>query len=214
MGGNDQWSNILGGVDLIRRIGKDDSYGLTFKLLTTKEGKKMGKTEKGALWLDPEKTSPYEFYQYWRNIEDESVENVLKLLTFLPMDKIKELASLKDEHINEAKKVAAFEITKLVHGEEEAKKAEEAANALFSGKGNLDNMPTVELDNKNISILDAIILTGIAPSKGQDRTLINQGGISLNDVKVSDVNYVLSDSDFKDGYAILKKGKKIFYKLV
>ena len=214
MGGNDQWSNILGGVDLIRRIGKDDSYGLTFKLLTTKEGKKMGKTEKGALWLDPEKTSPYEFYQYWRNIEDESVENVLKLLTFLPMDKIKELASLKDEHINEAKKVAAFEITKLVHGEEEAKKAEEAANALFSGKGNLDNMPTVELDNKNISILDAIILTGIAPSKGQARTLINQGGISLNDVKVSDVNYVLSDSDFKDGYAILKKGKKIFYKLV
>ena len=214
MGGNDQWSNILGGVDLIRRIGKDDSYGLTFKLLTTKEGKKMGKTEKGALWLDPEKTSPYEFYQYWRNIEDESVENVLKLLTFLPMDKIKELASLKDEKINEAKKIAAFEITKLVHGEEEAKKAEEAANALFTGKGNLDNMPTVELQNKNISILDAIILTGIAPSKGQARTLINQGGISLNDNKISDVNYVLSDVDFNDGYAILKKGKKVFYKLV
>ena len=214
MGGNDQWSNILGGVDLIRRIGKDDSYGLTFKLLTTKEGKKMGKTEKGALWLDPEKTSPYEFYQYWRNIEDESVENVLKLLTFLPMDKIKELASLKDEKINEAKKIAAFEITKLVHGEEEAKKAEEAANALFTGKGNLDNMPTVELENRNISILDAIILTGIAPSKGQARTLINQGGISLNDNKISDVNYVLSDVDFNDGYAILKKGKKVFYKLV
>lgn len=214
MGGNDQWSNILGGVDLIRRIGKDDSYGLTFKLLTTKEGKKMGKTEKGALWLDPEKTSPYEFYQYWRNIEDESVENVLKLLTFLPMDKIKELASLKDEQINEAKKIAAFEITKLVHGEEEAKKAEEASNALFTGKGNLDNMPTVELENRNISILDAIILTGIAPSKGQARTLVNQGGISLNDNKVSDVNYVLSDVDFNDGYAILKKGKKVFYKLV
>ena len=214
MGGNDQWSNIIGGVDLIRKIGKDDSFGLTFKLLTTKEGKKMGKTEKGALWLDSEKTSPYEFYQYWRNIEDESVENVLKLLTFLPMGKIKELASLKDEHINEAKKIAAFEITKLVHGEEEAKKAEEAANALFTGKGNLDNMPTVELTNKNISILDAIILTGIAPSKGQARTLINQGGISLNDNKISDVNYVLSDVDFKDGYAILKKGKKVFYKLV
>ena len=214
MGGNDQWSNILGGVDLIRRIGKDDSYGLTFKLLTTKEGKKMGKTEKGALWLDPEKTSPYEFYQYWRNIEDESVGNVLKLLTFLPMDKIKELASLKDEQINEAKKIAAFEITKLVHGEEEAKKAEEASNALFTGKGNLDNMPTVELENRNISILDAIILTGIAPSKGQARTLVNQGGISLNDNKVSDVNYILSDVDFNDGYAILKKGKKVFYKLV
>ena len=214
MGGNDQWSNILGGVDLIRRIGKDDSYGLTFKLLTTKEGKKMGKTEKGALWLDPKKTSPYEFYQYWRNIEDESVENVLKLLTFLPIDKIKELASLKDEQINEAKKIAAFEITKLVHGEEEAKKAEEAANALFTGKGNLDNMPTVKLENRNISILDAIILTGIAPSKGQARTLVNQGGISLNDNKISDVNYVLSDVDFNDGYAILKKGKKVFYKLV
>ena len=215
MGGNDQWSNIIGGVDLIRKIGKDDSYGLTFKLLTTKEGKKMGKTEKGALWLDAEKTSPYEFYQYWRNIEDASVENVLKLLTFLPMDKIKELSSLKDEQINEAKKIAAFEITKLVHGEEEAKKAEEAANALFTGKGNLDNMPTVDLNgNKNISIVDAIVLTGIAPSKGQARTLITQGGISLNDEKITDISYVLSDSDFKDGYAILKKGKKVFYKLV
>ncbi len=215
MGGNDQWSNIIGGVDLIRKIGKDDSYGLTFKLLTTKEGKKMGKTEKGALWLDPEKTSPYDFYQYWRNIEDESVENVLKLLTFLPIEKIKELSSLKDEHINEAKKVAAFEITKLVHGEEEALKAESAAEALFSGKGNLDNMPTVDLNgNKNISIVDAIILTGIAPSKGQARTLITQGGISLNDEKVTDINYCLSDKDFSDGYAILKKGKKIFYKLI
>ena len=215
MGGNDQWSNIIGGVDLIRKIGKDDSYGLTFKLLTTKEGKKMGKTEKGALWLDPKKTSPYEFYQYWRNIEDDSVENVLKLLTFLPMDKIKELSSLKDEQINEAKKVAAFEITKLVHGEEEAIKAEEASNALFTGKGNLDNMPTVDLNgNKNISIVDAIVLTGIAPSKGQAKTLITQGGISLNDEKITDISYVLSDDDFKDGYAILKKGKKVFYKLV
>lgn len=214
MGGNDQWSNIIGGVDLIRKIGKDDSFGLTFKLLTTKEGKKMGKTEKGALWLDSEKTSPYEFYQYWRNIEDESVENVLKLLTFLPMEKINELSLLKDEQINEAKKIAAFEITKLIHGEEEALKAEEAATALFTGKGNLDNMPTVQLDNKNISIVDAIILSNIAPSKGQARTLINQGGISLNDIKITDVNYVLSDTDFSDGYAILRKGKKIFYKLV
>ena len=215
IGGNDQWSNIIGGVDLIRKIGKDDSFGLTFKLLTTKEGKKMGKTEKGALWLNPEKTSPYEFYQYWRNIEDDSVENVLKLLTFLPMEKIKELSSLKDEQINEAKKIAAFEITKLVHGEEEAIKAEEASNALFTGKGNLDNMPTVDLNgNKNISIVDAIVLTGIAPSKGQARTLITQGGISLNDEKITDISYVLSDDDFKDGYAILKKGKKVFYKLV
>ena len=214
MGGNDQWSNIIGGVDLIRKIGKDDSFGLTFKLLTTKEGKKMGKTEKGALWLDSKKTSPYEFYQYWRNIEDESVETVLKLLTFLPMEKVNELSSLKDEKINEAKKIAAFEITKLVHGEDEAIKAEEASNALFSGTGNLDNMPTVDLgDTKNISIVDAIVLTGFAPSKGQARTLINQGGISLNDEKIIDINYILSDDDFSDGYAILKKGKKVFYKL-
>ena len=213
MGGNDQWSNIIGGVDLIRKIGKDDSFGLTFKLLTTKEGKKMGKTEKGALWLDPNKTSPYEFYQYWRNIEDSSVENVLKMLTFLPIDKIEELSNLKDEKINEAKKIAAFEITKLVHGEEEAKKAEEASNALFGGLGNLDNMPTTKIENTNISILDAIITCKIAPSKGQARTLISQGGISLNDEKVTDVNYVLSDSDFKEGYAIIKKGKKVFHKL-
>ena len=214
IGGNDQWSNILGGVDLIRKIGKDDSYGLTFKLLTTKEGKKMGKTEKGALWLDAKKTSPYEFYQYWRNIEDSSVETVLKMLTYLPVEKISELASLKDEKINEAKKVAAFEITKLIHGEDEAKKAEEASNALFSGQGSLDNMPTTKLEDRNISILDAIILCNMAPSKGQARTLINQGGISLNDEKVTDTNYTLSDSDFKDGYAILKKGKKVFNKLV
>lgn len=213
MGGNDQWSNIIGGVDLIRKIGKDDSFGLTFKLLTTKEGKKMGKTEKGALWLDPNKTSPYEFYQYWRNVEDGSVENVFKMLTFLPMEQIKELSSYQDERINESKKILAYEITKLVHGEEEAKKAEEASNALFSGQGSLENMPTVKVETTNLSILDAILLTGIAPSKGQARTLINQGGISLNDEKVTDVNYFLSDKDFTNSYAILKKGKKIFYKL-
>ena len=212
MGGNDQWSNILGGVDLIRRIGHSDSYGLTFKLLTTKEGKKMGKTEKGALWLDAEKTSPYEFYQYWRNIDDADVRTVLSLLTFLPMEEVNRLSSLKDEKINEAKKVAAFEITKLIHGEEEAKKAEEASTALFEGKGSLDNMPTSKIDG-NISILEAIITAGMAPSKGQARTLINQGGISLNDEKVTDVNYILEDKDFKDGYAILRKGKKVYHKL-
>lgn len=212
MGGNDQWSNILGGVDLIRRVGHSDSYGLTFKLLTTKEGKKMGKTEKGALWLDATKTSPYEFYQYWRNIADDDVRNVLCLLTFLPMEEVNRLSSLKDEQINEAKKVAAFEITKLIHGEEEAKKAEEAATALFEGNGSLENMPTTKIDG-NISILDAIIQAGIAPSKGQARTLIAQGGISLNDNKVSDTSYVLSDADFKNGYAILRKGKKVYHKL-
>lgn len=213
MGGNDQWSNIIGGVELIRKIGKEDSFGLTFKLLTTKEGKKMGKTEKGALWLDPKKTSPYEFYQYWRNVEDSSVENVFNMLTFLPISQIKELSSYQDERINEAKKILAYEITKLVHGKEEAKKAEEASNALFNGQGSLDNMPTIKVESTAISILDAIILTGMAPSKGQARTLITQGGISLNDEKITDVNFVLSDKDFSDGYAILKKGKKVFYKL-
>ena len=213
LGGNDQWSNILGGVDLIRRIGHSDSFGLTFKLLTTKEGKKMGKTEKGALWLDPNKTSPYEFYQYWRNIDDADVKNVLSLLTFLPMEKINELCAYQDERMNEAKKVAAFEITKLIHSEEEAKKAEEASVALCEGNGNLDNMPTSKIKVLPCSILEAMIQIGFVPSKGQARTLIEQGGITLNDEKVSDTTYQLSEADFKNGYAILRKGKKVFHKL-
>lgn len=213
IGGNDQWSNIIGGVELIRKIGAEDSYGLTFKLLTNSEGKKMGKTAKGALWLNPEKTSPYEFYQYWRNIDDADVRKVLCLLTRLPMDEINRLSSLEGEKINEAKKIAAFEITKLIHGEEEAKKAEEVAMALFNGKGNTENMPTTKLENTDISIVDALVLTGIAPSKGQARTLITQGGITLNDEKVEDINLRLSENDFKEGYAIIKKGKKVFHKL-
>ncbi len=213
IGGNDQWSNIIGGVDLIRKIGKDDSFGLTFKLLTTKEGKKMGKTEKGALWLDAEKVSPYEFYQYWRNIDDADVTNVAKLLTFLPIDEINTMSELKDEQINEAKKKVAFEITQLVHGPIEAKKAEEASNALFGGQGNLENMPTTKLENIDITIADALVQTGIAPSKGQAKTLISQGAITLNDEKISDITYLLSDKDFKNGYAILKKGKKVYHKL-
>lgn len=213
IGGNDQWSNIIGGVELIRKIGKDDSFGLTFKLLTTKEGKKMGKTEKGALWLDSKKVSPYEFYQYWRNIADSDIENVAKLLTFLPMDEIQKMMDLKDEQINEAKKRIAFEITKLVHGENEAKKAEEASDALFGGQGSLENMPTTKLENSNITITEALVQTGIAPSKGQAKTLISQGAVFLNNEKISDISYTLSDTDFKDGYAILKKGKKVFHKL-
>lgn len=213
MGGNDQWSNILGGVDLIRRIGHSDSFGFTFKLLTTKEGKKMGKTEKGALWLDPNKTSPYEFYQYWRNIADEDVKTVLSLITFLPMEEVNRLCAYTDERINEAKKVAAFEITKLIHGEEEAKKAEEAAEALFEGKGSLENMPTSKLESLPCSILDVMIQIGFAPSKGQARTLIEQGGITLNDEKITETTYQLSDKDFTEGYGILRKGKKVFHKL-
>lgn len=213
MGGNDQWSNIIGGVELIRKIGKEDSFGLTFKLLTTKEGKKMGKTEKGALWLDASKTSPYEFYQYWRNIDDADVRTVLCLLTFLDMEEIERLSSLEGQEINEAKKKAAFEITKLIHGEEEAKKAEQAAMALFEGKGNVEDMPSTKLETVEISIVDALVLTGIAPSKGQARTLITQGGISLNDEKITEVGYQLSERDFKDGVAILRKGKKVYHKL-
>ena len=213
MGGNDQWSNIIGGVELIRKFEKDDSFGMTFKLLTTKEGKKMGKTEKGALWLDPEKTSPYDFYQYWRNIEDESVYTVACMLTFLPMDEIRKFASLKDSEINEAKKKIAFEITKLVHGEEEAIKAEESAKALFEGNGSLDNMPKVKLSNPNCSIVDAIIECNICSSKSQAKTLISQGAISLNDEKITDINYTLSDKDFEPENTILKKGKKEFYRL-
>ena len=212
MGGNDQWSNIIGGVELIRKIGSDDAYGFTFKLLTTKEGKKMGKTEKGALWLDPNKTSPYEFYQYWRNVADDDIEKVLKLLTFIPIEQIEELTKYKDERINEAKKVAAYEITKMIHGEEEAKKAEEASKALFEGKGNLESMPTVEVENKDITVIEALVLAGIAPSKGQAKTLVSQGSVSVNDKKVNDISYKLTD-DFNDGYVIIKKGKKVFYKL-
>jgi len=213
IGGNDQWSNIIGGVELIRKVGSEDSYGLTFKLLTTAEGKKMGKTEKGALWLNPDRTSPYEFYQYWRNIGDTEVRKVLSMLTFLPDEEVDRLASLEGEKINEAKKIAAFEITKLIHGEEAAVKAEETAKALFEGSGNLENMPKTKLENVNIGIVDAIVLTKIAPSKGQARTLIEQGGISLNDEKITDMGYTLSDKDFENGYAILRKGKKIYHKL-
>ncbi len=213
IGGNDQWSNIIGGVELIRKIGSEDSYGLTFKLLTTADGKKMGKTAKGALWLNPEKTSPYEFYQYWRNIGDTEVRKVLSLLTFLPDEEVDRLSSLKDEKINEAKKIAAYEITKLIHGEEEAVKAEEAAEALFGNGGNIENMPSTKISDINISILDALVETGIAPSKGQAKTLIAQGGITLNDNKIEDISYKLSENDFKEGYAILRKGKKVYHKL-
>ena len=212
IGGNDQWSNIIGGVELIRKVGAEDSFGMTFKLLTNKDGKKMGKTEKGALWLNAEKTSPYEFYQYWRNIDDADVKKVLSLLTFLPMEKIEELCAYQDERINEAKKVAAFEITKLIHGEEEAIKAESAANALFGNGGNIENMPKLKVE-ENTSILDAIVNAEMANSKGQAKTLIAQGGITLNDEKVTDILYKLEEKDFKEGYAILRKGKKVFCKL-
>ena len=212
MGGNDQWSNIIGGVNLIRKVGHDDSFGLTFKLLTTKEGKKMGKTEKGALWLDAEKTSPYEFYQYWRNIGDSEVETVLKMLTFLPLEEIEKLTCVEGNKMNVAKKVAAYEITKLVHGEKEAKKAMEASNALFEGKGNTENMPTVQVD-ADISVVEAIVMAGFANSKGQAKTLIAQGGITLNEEKITDATLKISIDLLKNG-VILRKGKKSYCKLL
>ncbi len=212
IGGNDQWSNIIGGVNLIRKFGHDDSFAFTIKLLTNKEGRKMGKTEKGALWLDKEKTTPYEFYQYWRNIDDKDVRKVLSMLTFLPMEEVNKLTAVEGEELNKAKKIAAFEITKLVHGEEEAKKAEDAANALFSGSGSMENIPSVQADD-NIGILDAIILAGFAPSKGQARTLIDQGGITINDEKVTEQNLILSSNNFEKDI-ILKKGKKSYCKII
>ena len=214
IGGNDQWSNIIGGVELIRKFDAKEAYGLTFKLLTTAEGKKMGKTAKGALWLNPDKTSPYEFYQYWRNIADTEVRKVLSLLTFLPDEEVDRLSNLPGEQINEAKKIAAFEITKLIHGEEEAIKAEQASSALFGNGGDIENMPSITIGSDETSILDIIVKAGITTSKGQAKTLIAQGGITLNDVKVDDTNYQLKDEDFAEGYAILKKGKKTFIKIL
>ena len=213
IGGDDQWSNMLAGVDLIRKIHKNGSFCVTCPLLLNSEGKKMGKTVKGALWLDSKKTSPYEFYQYWRNIQDSEVYDVLRMLTRLPMSEVKRLSELKDENINEAKKIAAYEITKLIHGEEEAIKAKEATEALFEGKGSIENMPSIKIEDSSISIIDVLVLAQIVPSKGQARKLIEQGGITLNDEKITDVAYTIDDKDFKEGYAILKKGKKVFYKI-
>ena len=210
LGGNDQWSNILAGADLIRRKEQATAFGLTFKLLTTTEGIKMGKTAKGALWLDPNKTSPYEFYQYFRNIADADVKNVMCMLTFLPMERIHELCDVEGAAINEAKKVLAYEITKIIHGEEEAKKAEEAASALFGSGSDLGNMPTTKIDSLPISVVDLLVATKIAPSKGQARTFIEQGGISLDDEKITDVNKMI---DKIDGHIIIKKGKKTFHKV-
>ena len=216
MGGDDQWSNIIGGVELTRRKTGDAVYGLTFTLLTKSDGKKMGKTAGGALWLDKEKTPVYDFYQYWRNVDDADVEKCLALLTFLPMDEVRRLGSLQDAAINEAKAVLAYEVTKLVHGAEEADKAKATAEAVFGGSGSNENMPTIELAGEGVGrkLLDVLVAGKVFASKGEGRRLIQQNGLSLNDVKVADADYVLSDGDFHDGEAIVKKGKKKFYRLV
>ena len=214
MGGDDQWSNIIGGVELTRRITGDAVYGLTFTLLTKSDGQKMGKTAGGALWLDKDKTSTYDFYQYWRNVDDADVEKCLSLLTFLPMDEVRRLGALEGQEINEAKKVLAYEVTKLVHGQEEADKAKAAAEAVFGGSGSNENMPTIELKSDGAKLLEVLVEAEVFASKGEGRRLIQQNGLSLNDEKVSDPDYILSDSDFTNGEAIVKKGKKKFYRLI
>ena len=216
MGGDDQWSNIIGGVELTRRKTGDAVYGLTFTLLTKSDGKKMGKTAGGALWLDKEKTPVYDFYQYWRNVDDADVEKCLALLTFLPMEEVHRLGSLQDAAINEAKKVLAYEVTKLVHGQEEADKAQAAAEAVFGGSGSNENMPTIQLtaENEGQKLLDILVGAQVFESKGEGRRLIKQNGLSLNDAKVADPDYLLTDGDFTDGEAIVRKGKKKFYRLV
>ncbi|GAA4653130.1 tyrosine--tRNA ligase [Anaerocolumna aminovalerica] len=216
LGGNDQWSNILGGVDLIRRKEQKPAYGLTFKLLTTSEGIKMGKTMKGAVWLDPNKTSPYEFYQYWRNIEDVKVEECLGLLTFLPMDEVRRLGALKDAEINHAKEVLAYEITKIVHGEEEAKKAQDAARALFGGNMISDDIPTTayspEQFNAGIDLITLLVDAKMATSRSDARRNIQQGGVTVNDVKVTEFDKAFTPKDFdSEGRLLVKKGKKAYH---
>ncbi|SFM23430.1 tyrosine--tRNA ligase [Pelosinus propionicus] len=216
MGGDDQWSNILAGADLIRRKESKPAYGLTFTLLTTSDGRKMGKTEKGALWLDAEKTSPYTFYQYWRNIDDADVEKCLALLTFMPMDEVRRLGSLKDKEINIAKKILAFEVTKLIHGAEEAEKAQQAAEALFSGAGTLDNVPTVSITPNMIGmkVLDILAATEIVSSKSEGRRLIQQGGLYLGQTKVTDFDLILTDDLFENKSLLIRKGKKNYHRMV
>lgn len=219
IGGDDQWSNMLAGVDLIRKIHKNGSFCVTCPLLLNAEGKKMGKTVSGALWLDEKKTSPYEFYQYWRNIQDNEVRDVLRMLTYIPMDEVNRLSSPKDEKINEAKKIAAYEITKLIHGEEAAKQAKNTSEELFENSKSSDNMPTIAISknlfiDNEILIVDLIIHTNIAPSKSQARTLIEQGGISVDDEKVTNTNTKINILQFEKGYIVIKKGKKVFIKVI
>jgi tyrosyl-tRNA synthetase len=222
LGGNDQWSNILGGVELIRRKENQDAYGLTVSLLTNSEGKKMGKTEKGAVWLDPKKTSPFDFYQYWRNVGDDDVTQCLKLLTFVPMKQIREISALKGQQLNDAKELLAYEVTRQIHGEEEAAKARDATRAIF-GKGiPTENMPSTSVStsdfvNGKIGILDLLVKTRLAPSKAEARRLVAQGCILVNGEKVSGPGEELTPEIFRKSagdHIVLKKGKKVYHKVI
>ena len=217
-GGDDQWSNMLGGTELIRKKLGKDAYAMTITLLLNSEGKKMGKTVGGAVWLDPEKTSPYDFYQYWRNVDDKDVLKCIRMLTFLPLEEIDKMDEWEGSQLNTAKEILAFELTKLVHGEEEATKAQNTARAIFAGSGNSENMPTTELTAEDlidgkIGVLDMMLKAGLIPSKGEGRRLVQQGGVSINDSKVTDPNFSLTVNDFESDI-ILKKGKKVFNKFV
>lgn len=217
LGGDDQWSNMLAGVELIRRKDHKPAFCMTCKLLTTSDGRKMGKTEKGALWLDPEKTSPYDFYQYWRNVDDSDVENCLSLLTFLPMDEVRRLSALKDAEINTAKKVLAYEVTKLVHGEEEAAKAQQAAEALFGGGSNLADVPTIEIAESDMTakFIDVLTANKVFSSKREARQMIAQGGLYVNDASVTDPEAAMNADMFDaDRSLLIRKGKKKYFRLI
>ncbi len=217
-GGDDQWSNMLGGTELIRKKLGKDAYAMTITLLLNSEGKKMGKTASGAVWLDPKKTSPYEFYQYWRNVGDADVLKCIRMLTFLPLEEIDKMDEWEGSQLNTAKEILAFELTKLVHGEEEAQNAQTTARAIFAGAGSHENMPTTELvaddfvDGK-IGVLSMMVKAGLAASNGEARRLVQQGGVSINDNKITDPSYALAKEDFENEI-ILKKGKKVFVKFV
>lgn len=216
-GGDDQWSNMLGGSELIRKKLGKDAYAMTITLLLNSEGKKMGKTASGAVWLDPEKTSPYDFYQYWRNVADADVLKCIRMLTFLPLEEIDRMDKWEGSQLNTAKEILAYELTKLVHGEEEAEKAQSAARAIFAGGGDHENMPSTVLSDADftdgkIGLLDIMVKAGLAASKGEARRLVIQGGVSVNDEKMSDPQQVFSSDEIKDGM-IIKKGKKVFHKI-
>lgn len=218
-GGDDQWSNMLGGTELIRRKLGKDAYAMTITLLLNSEGKKMGKTQSGAVWLDPEKTSPYEFYQYWRNVADADVLKCIRMLTFLPLEEIDKMDSWEGAQLNTAKEILAFELTKLVHGEDEAKKAQDTARAIFGSGSNTDNMPSTELSDEdfseNYTVLDLLTKCGLIPSRKEGRRLIEQGGVSLDGEKISDPFTAVTKEMFaENGYVIIKKGKKVYHKAV
>jgi len=218
-GGNDQWSNMLGGTELIRRKLGKDAYAMTINLLTDSQGNKMGKTAGNAIWLDPNKTSPYDFYQYWRNVGDADVMKCVRWLTFLPLEQIDEMDHWQDAKINEAKEILAFELTKMVHGEEEAVKAQNAAKALFVGGGDTSNMPSTTLTDDDltdgaISILDLLVKCGVAPTRSEARRLVQQGGVEVNGVKVTDITKTFTAGDLSGDGVLIKKGKKVFHRAV